>query len=75
MGNFQKKPDLTPWLSLQQITGFFEKVLAFYPVGILGVNWWVLFECTHTLPTECGEGELVVTFKKHPECACQVSLG
>ena len=74
MGNSQKNPHLTPWLSLQQITGFFEEILTFSPLGIFWANWWVLFECTHTLPTGCGEGELVGTFENHPECACQVCL-
>jgi len=44
------------------------------PLIKVWANWWVLFECTHTLPTGYGGSELVGTFKKHPECTCQVCL-
>ena len=74
MGNSKNSPHLTPWLSSQQIARSFEEILAFYPPGILGANWWVLFECTHTLPGGYDGGELVGALKKHPECACWVSL-
>ena len=73
MGKSKNNPHLTPWLSSQQIAGLFEEILAFYPLGIFWVNWWVLFEFTQTLPAGYNEGELVGTFKKHPEWACQVS--
>jgi len=73
MGNSKNSPHLTPWLCSQRIAGLIEEILAFYPLGIFGVNWWVLFECTHTLPGGCGGGELVGALKKHPEWACWVS--
>jgi len=73
VGASKNSPYLTPWLSLEQFTGFFKEILEFYPLGTFGPNWWVLFESTHTLPTGCGGSELVGTFKKYPECACWVS--
>ena len=72
MGNSQKNPHLTPWLSSEQIAGLFKEILTFYLLGIFWAHWWVLFECTHTLPAGYGGSELVGTFKKCPECACQV---
>ena len=68
--NSQKDPHLTPQLSLEQIARFFEEILIFYLMGTFWVNWWVLFECTHTLPAGYDGSELVGTFEKHPECAC-----
>jgi len=36
MAKSQKNPHLTPWLSSQRITGFFEEILTFHPLGITG---------------------------------------
>ena len=67
-----KRTHILPLVKFTAIAGFFEETLTKHPLGIFWENWWVLFEYTHALPTGYSEHELVSTFKKHPECACQV---